>query len=269
MAILVNSETRLIVQGITGQAGSLHTRLMMDYGTVVAGGVTPGKGGEWVHGRPVFDSVRKAIDATDANTSVIFTPAAATLDAICEAIDAGINLIICVTQGVPVRDSLMAREYIKHSKSRLIGPNSPGILTPNQVNAGIIPNNIGLHGSVGVVSNSAALMYKLVHSLTQAGIGQTTCVGIGEDPLVGTPIHKILELFEDDPETEKIVLMGQGRGVMEFEAADFIRLNMTKPITAFIDGYVTEKVEALSTAGAMVARTSDELPVLLQPGYDV
>lgn len=269
MAILINSNTRLIVQGITGQAGRTYTRQMINYGTNVVGGVTPQKGGEWVHGKPVFDSVRKAKDATDANASLIFVPAAFCADAIYEAVDAGIELIVCITRGMPIRDMLMVREYMRRaSRSILIGPNCPGVITPRQSNVGIIPDVIGLKGNTGIVSVSGTLMYELVMGLTRMGIGQSTCVSSGEDMLVGTSISGLLALFEDDAETEKIVLIGESQGTAEFEAAAYIKSRMTKPVVGYIAGYPTSKVQALQDAGVRVARTPDEIPLLLQLTYD-
>jgi succinyl-CoA synthetase alpha subunit len=285
MSIIANSETRLIVQGITGREGSFHTAQMIEYGTQIVGGVTPGKGGEWVHGKPVFDTVQKAIDATGANASIIYVPAAHAADAIYEAINAQIELIVCITEGIPIQDMMHIYEYIQYTSSRLIGPNCPGLLIPNQVKIGIMPGYIAMPGNVGVVSRSGTLTYEIVHTLTQAGIGQTTCVGIGGDPVIGTNFVDVLQMFEDDPETEKIVLIGEIGGSAEIDAAEFIKSNMTKPIVAFIAGNsapqgirmghagaiiengmgtVEEKIQALQAAGVRVASNPERIPELLR-----
>jgi succinyl-CoA synthetase alpha subunit len=285
MAILANHSTPLIVQGITGRDGSFYTRQMIDYGTQIVGGVTPGKGGEWVHGKPVFDTVVKAIDATGANTSIIFAPAVAAVDAIYEAVDAHIELIICVTEGIPVLDMMRIRSYLQHRNTRLIGPNCPGIITPNQANIGIIPGYVSIPGNIGVVSRSGTLTYDIVYSLTQMGLGQTTCVGIGNDTVVGTDYVAILHLFEDDPETEVIVLIGENSGQMEIDAAEYIKAYMTKPVVAYISGKSTpadillthtgatithghttvhHKIETLLNAGVRVADHPEQIPILIQ-----
>jgi succinyl-CoA synthetase alpha subunit len=285
MAILVDKDTHLIVQGITGREGSFHTEQMIDYGTDVVGGVTPGKGGEWVLGKPIFDTAKAAVDATGANTSIIFVPAAFGPDAIYEAIDAGIELIICITEGIPILDMMKVYEYLRHSKSRLIGPNCPGLLTPGQAKVGIMPGYIAQPGNIGVVSKSGTLTYEVVYALTQAGMGQTTCIGIGGDPVIGTNFVDVLRLFEDDPLTEKVVLIGEIGGRAEVEAAAFIKANMTKPVAAFIagksappgtrmghagaiieggEGTAAEKIEALQAAGVRVADNPEQIPDLLK-----
>jgi succinyl-CoA synthetase alpha subunit len=258
---------------------------MIDYGTDVVGGVTPGKGGEWVLGKPIFDTAKAAVDATGANTSIIFVPAAFGPDAIYEAIDAGIELIICITEGIPILDMMKVYEYLRHSKSRLIGPNCPGLLTPGQAKVGIMPGYIAQPGNIGVVSKSGTLTYEVVYALTQAGMGQTTCIGIGGDPVIGTNFVDVLRLFEDDPLTEKVVLIGEIGGRAEVEAAAFIRANMTKPVAAFIagksaptgtrmghagaiieggEGTAAEKIEALQAAGVRVADNPEQIPDLLK-----
>jgi succinyl-CoA synthetase alpha subunit len=285
MAILADKNTRLIVQGITGREGSFHTEQMIDYGTDVVGGVTPGKGGEWVLGKPIFDTAKAAVDATGANTSIIFVPAAFGPDAIYEAIDAGIELIICITEGIPILDMMKVYEYLRHSKSRLIGPNCPGLLTPGQAKVGIMPGYIAQPGNIGVVSKSGTLTYEVVYALTQAGMGQTTCIGIGGDPVIGTNFVDVLRLFEDDPLTEKVVLIGEIGGRAEVEAGAFIKANMTKPVAAFIagksappgtrmghagaiieggEGTAAEKIEALQAAGVRVADNPEQIPDLLK-----
>ncbi len=284
MAILVDSNTRLLVQGITGREGLFHTEQMIEYGTNVVGGVTPGKGGEWVLGKPVFDTVKAAREATGANTTVIYVPAAFAADAIYEAIDAGIELIVCITEGIPVRDMMQVRARLDQSKSRLIGPNCPGLLTPGQAKVGIMPGHIAMPGSVGVVSRSGTLTYEVVYALTQRGIGQSTCVGIGGDPINGTSFIDVLQMFEDDPQTEKVVLIGEIGGTEEEKAAHFIAAYMTKPVVAFIagqtappgkrmghagaiveggSGTAAEKIAALQAAGVKVAEHPEQIPVLL------
>ncbi len=285
MAILVNRDTRLIVQGITGREGSFHTKQMIDYGTNLVGGVTPGKGGEWVHGKPVFDTVKKAVDATGANASIIFVAAPYAPDAIYEAIDAGIELIVCITEGIPILDMMKVYEHLNHSSSRLVGPNCPGLLAPGIAKIGIMPGYIARPGSVGVVSKSGTLTYEVVYALTNAGLGQTTCLGIGGDPIIGTHFVDALQMFEEDPETEKVVLIGEIGGRAEVDAAEFIKTQMTKPVAAFIagksappgtrmghagaiieggEGTATEKIEALLAAGVRVADNPEQIPSLLQ-----
>ncbi|GAB4419958.1 MAG: succinate--CoA ligase subunit alpha [Anaerolineae bacterium] len=284
MAILIDHNTRLLVQGITGREGLFHTEQMIEYGTNVVGGVTPGKGGEWVLGKPVFDTVKAAREATGANTSVIYVPAAFAADAIYEAIDAEIDLIVCITEGIPIRDMMQVRARLDQSKSRLIGPNCPGLLTPGQAKVGIMPGHIAMPGSVGVVSRSGTLTYEVVYALTQRGIGQSTCVGIGGDPINGTSFIDVLQMFEDDPQTEKVVLIGEIGGTEEEKAAQFIATTMTKPVVAFIagqtappgkrmghagaiveggSGTAAEKIAALQAAGVTVAEHPEQIPDLL------
>jgi succinyl-CoA synthetase alpha subunit len=285
MAILADRNTRLIVQGITGREGSFHTKQMIDYGTNVVGGVTPGKGGEWVHSKPVFDTVKRAVEATGANASIIYAPAAAAGDAIFEAVDAGIGLIVCITEGVPILDMMKVYSYVKQSNSRLVGPNCPGMLTPGQAKVGIMPGYIAKPGNVGVVSKSGTLTYEVVFALTNAGMGQTTCLGIGGDPIIGTNFVDALRMFEEDPETEKVVLIGEIGGRAEVDAAEFIKSHMTKPVAAFIagksappgtrmghagaiieggEGTATEKINALLSAGVKVADNPEQIPSLLK-----
>ncbi len=285
MSILANKNTLLIVQGITGREGSFHTSQMLAYGTQIVGGVTPGKGGEWVYGKPVFDSVSAAIEATGANATIIYVGAANAADAIYEAINAQIPLIVCVTEGIPVMDMLKVYAYLRQNRaSRLIGPNCPGILTPGQSKVGLIPNFIATGGSVGVVSRSGTLSYGVVDAMSQAGIGQSTIVGIGGDPIIGTSFVDILAMFEDDPETDRVVLIGEIGGRSEIDAANFIQARMTKPVFACVVGKsapertrighagaviierettAAAKIEALRAAGAIVADTPDELVNLL------
>lgn len=285
MAILADKDTRLIVQGITGREGSFHTEQMIAYGTNIVGGVTPGKGGEWVHGKPVFDTVEIAVEATEANASIIYVNATFAPDAIYEAVAAGIELIVCITEGIPVRDMMGVYEYIKSSNSRLIGPNCPGLLTPGQAKVGIMPGYIAMEGNVGVVSKSGTLTYEVVYALTNAGMGQSTCVGIGGDPIIGTSFVDVLQMFEDDPVTEKVVLIGEIGGRAEIDAAEFIKTRMTKPVAGFIAGRsappgttmghagaiaeggdttADAKMEALRTAGVRIADNPEEIPGLLK-----
>lgn len=252
MAILADSNTTLLVQGITGREGLFHTEQMIEYGTCVVGGVTPGKGGEWVLGKPVFDTVKSARESTGANATVIYVPAAFAADAIYEALDAEIELIVCITEGIPVRDMMQVRARLDQSNSRLVGPNCPGLLTPGQAKVGIMPGHIAMPGNVGVVSRSGTLTYEVVYALTQRGIGQSTCVGIGGDPISGTGFIDVLHLFEDDPQTEKVVLIGEIGGTDEEQAAHFIATDMTKPVVAFIAGQTAPPGKRMGHAGAIV-----------------
>jgi succinyl-CoA synthetase alpha subunit len=286
MSILVDNNTRLLVQGITGNEGLFHTQQMIDYGTHVVAGVTPGKGGEWVlEGKiPVFDSIKLAVDATGANTSVIFVPARFSADAIFEAVDGGISLIVCITEGIPVQDMMKVRNYMDQKGVRLVGPNCPGLLTPGQAKVGIIPGDIAIPGNVGVVSRSGTLTYEVLYALKLVGKGVSTCVGIGGDPINGTNFIDCLRLFEEDPHTDQVVLIGEIGGTDEEKAAEFIDHNMTKPVTAFIagqtappgkrmghagaiveggSGLAEDKINALQSAGVRVAKHPEEIPSLL------
>jgi succinyl-CoA synthetase alpha subunit len=286
MSILVDKNTRLLVQGITGNEGLFHTQQMVDYGTTVVAGVTPGKGGEWVlEGKiPVFDSVKQAVEATGANASVIFVPARFAADAIFEAADAGLPLIVCITEGVPVQDMMRARLYLDQKGVRLVGPNCPGLLTPGQAKVGIIPGDIAIPGNVGVVSRSGTLTYEVLYALKLLNIGSSTCVGIGGDPINGTNFIDVLGLFEADPHTEKIVLIGEIGGTDEEKAAEFIADNLTKPVVAFIagqtappgkrmghagaivegsSGLAADKIKALQAVGVKVAAHPEEIPQLI------
>jgi succinyl-CoA synthetase alpha subunit len=280
VSILINKNTRLVVQGITGREGMFHTKQMLDYGTQVVAGVTPGKGGEWVlETVPVFDTVKEAVRATGANTSIIYVPARFAADAIIEAADAGIELVICITEGVPVLDMIEVRAYLDTVNTRLIGPNCPGLITPGESKVGIIPGHILTPGSVGLVSRSGTLTYEVVYALTARGIGQSTAVGIGGDPINGTSFLDVLQMFEEDPATDQVILIGEIGGTDEQKAAEFIK-KMTKPVTAFIagqtapkgrrmghagaiisggEGTAEEKMAALRAAGAQVARHPDEI----------
>ncbi|GAB4469125.1 MAG: succinate--CoA ligase subunit alpha [Anaerolineales bacterium] len=286
MSILIDKNTRLLVQGITGNEGMFHTRQMVAYGTNIVAGVTPGKGGEWVlDGKiPVFDSVRIAVEATGANTSVIFVPARFAADAIFEAADAGIPLIVCITEGIPVQDMMCVRNYLDQKKCRLVGPNCPGLLSPGQSKVGIIPGDISVPGNVGIVSRSGTLTYEVLYALKHRRIGVSTCVGIGGDPINGTSFIDVLSMFEDDPHTEQVVLIGEIGGTDEEKAAEFIASRMSKPVVGFIagqtappgkrmghagaiiegsSGLAKDKIRALQDAGVRVARHPEEIPDLL------
>ncbi len=252
MAILINNDTRVMVQGITGKQGAFHTNLMMEYGTKIVAGVTPGKGGEWVQERPVFDTVLAAKVATDANCSVIYVPPKFAADAILEAIDAGIEFIVTITEGIPVQDMMKVRAKLDASDSTLLGGNCPGLLTPGQSKVGIMPGFIAAPGSVGVVSRSGTLTYEAVFALTQKGMGQSTCVGIGGDPVKGLDFIEVLALFEADPDTDKVVLIGEIGGTDEQRAADFIKENMTKPVVGFIAGQRAPEGKTMGHAGAII-----------------
>ena len=261
MSILIDRNTRLIVQGITGRDGAFHTQQMIAYGTKVVGGVTPGKGGTEMHGVPVFDSVAEAMEATKANATVIYVPAPFAADAIHEAADAGIPLIVCITEGVPVRDTLAAWHKVQQlrgpgntlGRPRLVGPNCPGLITPGQAKVGILPGHICTSGPVGVVSKSGTLTYEVVKQLTDSGLGQTTCLGIGGDPVIGTDFIDALTLFEADPRTEVIVLMGEIGGNAEELAAQFIRRHVTKPVVAFVAGQTAPPGKRMGHAGAIIS----------------
>jgi succinyl-CoA synthetase alpha subunit len=286
MSILINKHTRLLVQGITGNEGLFHTQQMVAFGTNVVGGVTPGKGGEWVLGNiPVFDSVNVAANATDANAIASFVPARFSADAIFEAADAGIPLIVCITEGVPVQDMMRVRNYLDQKNIRLVGPNCPGLLTPGESKVGIIPGNISIPGNVGVVSRSGTLTYEVLYALKLEGMGVSTCVGIGGDPINGTNFIDCLALFNADPETEKVVMIGEIGGTDEEKAAQYIAQHMTKPVVSFIagqtappgkrmghagaiveggSGLAADKIKAFNAAGVKVATHPEEIPSLLK-----
>ena len=254
MSILVNKDTRLVVQGITGREGAFHTEQMIAYGTKVVAGVTPGKGGGWAVGNvPIFDSVHEAVAATGANTSIIYVPAKFAPDAILEAADAGVPLIICITEGVPALDMLKVRAYLDHTPSRLIGPNCPGLITPGEAKVGIMPGHIHTRGDVGVVSRSGTLTYEVVYALTLHGIGQSTAVGIGGDPINGTGFVDCLAMFENDPETRQVVMIGEIGGTDEEKAAEFIAGKMSKQVTAFIAGQTAPPGKRMGHAGAIIS----------------
>ncbi|MGQ9458861.1 MAG: succinate--CoA ligase subunit alpha [Anaerolineae bacterium] len=253
MSILVDRNTRLVVQGITGREGRFHTAEMVKYGTNIVAGVTPGKGGEWCDGIPVFDTVREAVEATGANTSIIYVPARFAVEAILEAADAGIGLIVCITEGIPVLDMVQVKAYLRERGTRLIGPNCPGVITPGEAKVGIMPGHIHLPGHVGVVSRSGTLTYEVVHALTDRDLGQSTAVGIGGDPIVGTDFVEVLSLFEADPQTDQVVLIGEIGGTDEERAAAFIRSRMTKPVVAFVAGQTAPPGKRMGHAGAIIS----------------
>ena len=257
MSIFVGRETRLLVQGITGRDGSFHTRQMMEYGTQVVAGVTPGKGGQQFEGRvPVFNTVADAVRATGANTSVIYVPPAGAAGAIYEAADAGIAFIVCITEGVPVMGMTRVMPYVRDRGARLLGPNCPGLITPGESKVGIIPGNICAPGRVGLVSRSGTLTYEVVNHLTKNGIGQSTCVGIGGDPIIGTNFIDCLRAFQDDPGTDAIVMMGEIGGTDEQNAAEFVRQYVTKPVVGFIAGQTAPKGRRMGHAGAIISGSS-------------
>jgi succinyl-CoA synthetase alpha subunit len=284
MSILVNAETRVVVQGITGREGSFHTRQMLEYGTKIVAGVTPGRGGSKIEGVAVFDTVKEATRAADANTSIIYVPARFAAEAIYEAADAGISLIICITEGIPTLDMVRVYHYLRHKATRLIGPNSPGIISPGLAKVGIMPGYIHRPGPVGIISRSGTLTYEVVWALTNRGIGQSTCIGLGGDPITGSSFTDILALFQQDPDTEAIILIGEIGGTEEEQAAEYILKAVTKPVVAFIagqsappekrmghagaiisggQGTAREKIEALRQAGARIADSPEQIPELL------
>lgn len=253
MSILVNKDTKVITQGITGATGLFHTRQAIEYGTQMVGGVTPGKGGTEIEGVPVFDTVAQAKSATGANASVIYVPPAFAADAIMEAVDAELDLVICITEGIPVLDMVKVTRYIEGKKTRLIGPNCPGVITPGECKIGIMPGYIHLPGRVGVVSRSGTLTYEAVHQLTTRGIGQSTAVGIGGDPVKGTEFIDVLEMFNNDPDTDAVIMIGEIGGTAEEEAAEWIRDNMKKPVAGFIAGATAPPGKRMGHAGAIIS----------------
>jgi len=253
VSILVDKNTRLLVQGITGREGSFHTTQMVEYGTPVVAGVTPGKRGERVAGVPVFDTVADAVAETGANTSIIYVPAAFAPDAVYETVDAGIALVICITEGVPVNDMVPVYHYVRARGSRLIGPNCPGLITPGEAKVGIMPGFIHKEGNVGLVSRSGTLTYEVVDALTKAGLGQSTAVGIGGDPVIGTSFVDVLRLFQDDPGTEAIVMIGEIGGSDEEDAARFVTEHVTKPMAGFIAGRTAPPGRRMGHAGAIIS----------------
>ena len=285
MSILVNKNTKLLVQGITGRDGSFHTKKMIEYGTNVVGGVSPGKAGQSVHGVPVFNTMADAVKATGANTSVIFVPAPYAADAVLEAAEAGIELVIAISEGVPTLDMVRITPYLKKMGTKLVGANCPGLISPDKAMVGILPGNIFLKGNIGLMSRSGTLTYEMVYQLTSNGLGQSTCVGIGGDPVAGLYYEELLQMFEEDPETDAIVLIGEIGGDAEERAAQYIKEHITKPVVGFIGGLTAppgkrmghagaiissgtgtgaEKIAAFEAVGVQVARQPSEIPELLK-----
>ncbi|MDT7879499.1 MAG: succinate--CoA ligase subunit alpha [Candidatus Hydrothermia bacterium] len=285
MAILVDKNTRVLVQGITGRDGSFHTKLMLEYGTNIVAGVTPGKGGSDYLGIPIFDTVKEAVKKTSPNTSIIFVPPQFAVDAIYESVDNGISLIVVITEGIPIHDMVKVKNYLDRKGVRLIGPNCPGIITPNECKVGIMPSHIFRRGKIGVVSRSGTLTYEIVNQLTINGFGQSTAIGIGGDPIIGSKFVDILKLFNEDNETEAVVLIGEIGGTDEQDAAEYIKKEFRKPVVAFIagrtapperrmghagaiiagsEGTAEEKIRAFESAGVKVASLPEEVPKLLK-----
>jgi len=273
MSILVNKNTRLLTQGITGATGQFHTRACKEYGTQMVGGVVPGKGGTSFEGIPIFDTVEQAVRATGANAIVNYVPPAFSADAILEAIAAELPLVICITEGIPILDMVKVKHYLKNSKSRLIGPNCPGIITPGECKIGIMPGYIHKAGRVGVVSRSGTLTYEAVHQLTQLGIGQSSCIGIGGDPIVGTNHSEAMKLFNEDPATDAVIMIGEIGGTAEEEAAEYVKNHFKKPVVAFIAGQTAPKGRRMGHAGAIISggrgTAADKIAALKAAGITV
>ena len=253
MSVLVNKDTKVLVQGFTGKNGTFHSEQSLAYNTKIVGGITPGKGGEQHLGLPVFNTMNGAMKQTNADASVIYVPAPFALDSIIEAVDAGVKLIVCITEGIPTLDMLLVKRYVESSGSRLIGPNCPGIITPNECKIGIMPGHIHLKGKIGIISRSGTLTYEAVSQTTKLGLGQSTCIGIGGDPIPGTSHIDALKLFEEDPETEAIIMIGEIGGSAEEEAAEYVKSNVTKPVLGYIAGVTAPKGKRMGHAGAIIS----------------
>ena len=273
MAILLDKSTRLLVQGLTGNEGTFHAKQAAAYGTTVVGGVTPGKGGSTHEGWPIFNTVAEAAKETGANTSVIFVPAAFAADAVMEAADAGLRLVVCITEGIPTLDMMRTFTYLKEKNTRVIGPNCPGAISPGKAKAGIIPGHICREGRIGIVSKSGTLTYEAIHQLTLLGLGQSSCIGIGGDPLIGTSFVDVLKLFADDTETEAVVMIGEIGGTAEEEAAQYIRASFKKPVVGFIAGQTAPPGRRMGHAGAIIAggkgTAAEKMAALTEAGVTV
>ena len=253
MSIYINRDTKVLVQGITGSVGAFHTKQMLEYGTKIVGGVTPGKSGSRVEGVPVFNTVAEAVKATGANASVIYVPPAFAADAICEGFDAGLDVVVCITEGIPILDMVKVKRFMEGRKTRLVGPNCPGVITPGECKIGIMPGYIHKPGTIGIVSKSGTLTYEAVHQVSVLGMGQSTCVGIGGDPINGTNFIDVLSAFEADPKTEAVIMIGEIGGTAEEEAAAFVKAKMTKPVVGFVAGQTAPKGKRMGHAGAIIS----------------